>query len=89
MLQNNIEIFSKDFLTRLDNGLEVLRLDIRYPEVQSLIRVMFTLFHMLAIATAGHNARYIESKVGKVDPIEDFIYSLGYSQLYAWFELEH
>ena len=87
--ENDIEPLSKNLLTRLNEGVTVLRFEIAYPEVQRFARIMFTLFAMHTIGAGRDYTRYVESSVHRFNPVEDFIYSLGYCQLYAFFELKH
>lgn len=83
------EILSTGFLTRLNEGIEVLRLDIRYPEVQRIPRIVFTIWVMLTIGSTRDYAIDSKGIVDRDNETQDFIDSLGYSQLYAYFELEH
>jgi hypothetical protein len=89
MLKDNVEILSKPFLAQLDKGLQVLRFEVSYPEIEGFTRVVFALFAMLAICSTCHRTGYTKAVVDPLDPIEDFKYSLGASQLYGFFELQH
>jgi len=82
-------ILSTRFLAALDQGLEVIRLDVRYPEVQGLAQVMFTMFIMCTIGSTGYDTGYTKSFIDRDDQGQDFLYALGYCQLDAFFKLEH
>lgn len=83
----SIEPLSKNFLTRLNDGVTIMRFEVAYPEVRGSLRTLCTLWAMHTIG-AGHDfARYCDATGDQVNPIEDFAYSLGYCQLYAFFEL--
>lgn len=88
-LQDHIVPLNQTLLAKLDEGVTLLRFEIAYPEVQRLARIMFTLFAMHTIGASRDYARYIELPEDGLNPTEDFIYLLGYCQLYAYFELKH
>ena len=88
-LKRHIEPLSQTLLARLNEGVTLVRFEVAYPEVQRLARVMFTLFAMHTIGAGCDYARYLEAPIDRLNPVEDFVYSLGYCQLYAFFELKH
>jgi len=88
ILKEHKVLLSTDFLARLDKGLEVIRFDVRYPEVQRLAQIMFTVWVMLTIGSTGDDTRYTKGLIDGDNETQDFVYSLGYCQLYAFFELK-
>lgn len=88
-LKQDKVILSTGFLTRLNQGLEVIRFDVRYPEVQGLAQVMFTMFVMCTIGSTGYDTGYTKSFIDRDYESQDFLYALGYCQLDAFFKLEH
>ena len=82
-----IEPLSKNFLTRLNDGVTIMRFEVAYPDVQGNLRTLCTLWAMATIGAGRDFTQYLNAPIGQVAPLEDFVYSLGYCQLYAFFEL--
>jgi hypothetical protein len=86
--QQDKEVLSKEFLQSLNNGLEVIRFEVSYPQVEGMVRIMFTMWVMLTIASRCHTTGYTKASIDDLSGVQDFIYGLGCSQLHAFFELE-
>lgn len=87
-LDHHIEILTKGALQSLNNGVQFVSLEVEYAKVQRSIRVMFTVYLMLTIASARHHTGFIDTGKCQDPSLEQFIHCLGYCQLDAFFELQ-
>jgi hypothetical protein len=88
VFNNNVEVLTQGVLRSLNDGTKFIKLEVECTEVQGHVLIMLTGFLMLTIASARHYADLAYAEVGEVDAIEDFIYCLGHSQLYAYLKLQ-
>lgn len=87
MFDDYIEVITQGVLNSLNDGVHLMKIEVDCSKVNSLVSVVLAMLYMNTFASTRNNARFVNGKIGEVNSLEDFIHYLGYSQLYAFLEL--